>query len=274
MKQSNIIYKIRFFLYVSLAYFFRRFLKSYEKNQIFILCYHSISSDQWKYGVSLATIKRQLNYLTKIYNPITLNDVEDVIYRRKKISHPSFAVTFDDGYKEVLLLKSFLKKKNIKPTFFILSGNQPNYTELDTRRPFLSKSEIKSLIVQGWMLGSHSATHSDFWHLSSKQINQEINESKSVLEQTYKQQVTYFAYPKGRYTKSVLRATRKAGYTLGLSMDDGFINEQTNSLVVPRIGVDRSHTFKEFTLLMLPSSIMLRFLIKKIMSIWFQKSLI
>lgn len=267
MKHSinkSTIFTLRAWIYKRLAIVNTIFLQSLQKDQIFILCYHSISSDGWRYGVTLEVIKKQIDYLVKQYQPITLSEIEDIISGKRKMSKPSFAITFDDGYKEIYQLKSYLKKQGIKPTFFVLSDIHPNFDELDTRRPFLSAEEIKSLMKDGWTLGNHSATHADFWNLSSQQITHEVITSKSLLEKKYGEKITYFAFPKGRYTKKVLQTVKKAGYTLGLSMNDGFINQYTNPFLVPRIGVDRTHTFSEFTQLMLPSSILFRSIIKRL----------
>jgi hypothetical protein len=74
--------------------------------------------------------------------------------------------------------------------------------------------------------------------------------------------IHFIAYPKGRYTKEILHETQKAGYAMGFSMDDDMISHKTNLFKVPRIGVDRTHTFEEFKTLFTTRSIAFRKVIK------------
>ncbi len=231
---------------------------------ILILCYHGISNDDWRYSVDVDVFERQLNYLVKYYSPITLEDVGFFIQGKKKIEKPSFVITIDDGYKDVLQLKDLFEKLNIRPTIFVLSDiNNANRKELETNREFLSKDEILFLIEAGWTIGSHGATHPDFYRLSEEDIEKEIVSSKKNLEEELGIKIKYFAYPKGRYTNKVLDAVKKAGYSLGLSMNDSFINKTVNRLLIPRIGVDRTHSFVEFRSILLPLSILFRKFIKE-----------
>ncbi len=45
---------------------------------------------------------------------------------------------------------------------------------------------------------------------------------------------------------------------MALSMDAGFINQKTDLFKVPRVGVDRSHTFMEFKYIFSPSVIRIK----------------
>lgn len=263
MISSLMVYKIREIIYTTLSFLNWPLSLFLPQPRVFILCYHSISSDGWKYGVSLETIKKQISYLVRKYDAISMSDIEAILDGRKKLTRPSFVITFDDGYKEVLLLKDFLNKLHIIPTIFILSDTlHANYKELDTKRIFLEKNEVKILLKEGWTLGSHGATHADFWNMSDKQCEEEVIKAKVTLETIYKTPVRYFAYPKGRYTNRVLEFVQRAHYALAFSMNDGFITTRTNKLLIPRVGVDRSHTFNEFKKIMLPSSIIFRAIIK------------
>jgi len=51
---------------------------------------------------------------------------------------------------------------------------------------------------------------------------------------------------------------------VGLTMDDGIIKSNSDALVLPRIGVDRTHSFSEFTNAFSPSVVRLRRVIKKV----------
>lgn len=249
-------------IYLSLYVFDTHVLR--KKPDVFILCYHSVSNDSWRFGLSVETVIKQINYLKSRFAPVDLPEIHSYIKGEKNIIKPSFLINFDDGYKEVYQLKDFFKMNGIKPTLFLLSDRKnADKKELDTDREFLSTDEILTLKKDGWTIGNHSATHADFYNLTSEKREMEIINSKKSLEDELGIKIEYFAYPKGRYTSDVLSDVKRAGYSLGLSMDDGSISGKTNRYVIPRIGVDRTHTFAEFKSLFLPSSIKIRKFVKE-----------
>ena len=235
-----------------------------NKPQVFVLCYHSISND-WLYGVSVSEFKKQINFLAKFYNFLTADDLKAYLEKNKGIPTPSVLITFDDGYTDILKVKNFLKLKKIQPVLFLLSDeNQVDRRELATDKSLLNKSQILGLKKSGWAIGSHGATHQDFWNLSDTQLKKEILDSKISLEKKLNCSINYFAYPKGRYNQKVLNQVKKAGYKLGFSMDDGFIAGKTNRLSLPRVGINQSHGFDEFMALFSPSVIQFRRLCKRV----------
>jgi peptidoglycan/xylan/chitin deacetylase (PgdA/CDA1 family) len=253
---------LRRLVYLSLYVIDTRIL--HEDNPLFILCYHGIGFDTWHYGVMYETLQKQIEYLLQHYTPVTLEDIHLHIQGKKLITKPSFVVTFDDGYNEVLQSKSFFKRHGIQPAIFLLSNTEKaNRKELDNIKELLTNEEILDLHKSGWTIGSHSETHSDFYLLTEDEIMSEVVASKGNLERSLHIPIHYFAYPKGRYTNKILQAVQSAGYYLGLTMDDGFITQSTHPYLIPRVGVNRTHTFIEFKAMFLPSSIRFRKFIKE-----------
>lgn len=231
-----------------------------------VLCYHSVNDDRWFHGVSLRVLELQLTWLRSFARPVTMDDVYKHITGKVLITTPAFAINFDDGYRSILDAKPLLDRLNIKPTFFVLSQPEhADHTELDTNYEFLSESQIRSLIRSGWTLGSHGATHRDFWTLNDEEMIAEIEKSKIDLEAKFKVAVKYFAYPRGRYTEGVLRHVQAAGYAMALSMDDGIIKGVQNLYTVPRTGINRTHSFSEFKSSFPPTAIYFRRFIKKVL---------
>lgn len=230
---------------------------------IVIFAYHSISSDDWRFGVSQEEFMRQIEFLLKIRKPVSLSDVHDHIVGTRMISDPSFAICFDDGYRDILSVREFLAERGIRPALFVLSDTESaDITELGIRREFLRPEDIRTLYKDGWDIGCHSATHGDFWNMDAERIQHETIDAKKKLESDNDISIQYFAYPRGRYTEEVIQYIRKAGYELALSMDDGYIDTSTNPYAVPRVGVDRTHTFEEFPGIFSPSVIRLRRVVK------------
>lgn len=230
---------------------------------IFILCYHSISDDAWRYGVSKEVFQKQINYLLRHYSVINLDDLALYLQGKKELKAPAFVITFDDGYQDILGVRDFIKQLNIKPALFVLSDRKAaNRKELGTKRPFLSTEQISSLKKDGWVIGCHSATHAYFKDMSLERLDREIVTSKKSLEKELGFPIRYFAYPKGVYTQDVLDTLERAKYTMALTMDDNTLNVKSNALMIPRIGVDRTHTFAEFKAIFFLSAIFFRKLVK------------
>lgn len=229
----------------------------------YVLSYHSVDEDGWRFSIDPKEIKKQINYLTKKYNIVDLKTIEDIVINKKRIIKPAIAITFDDGYKDILRLSKFFKAKNIKPAIFLLGDtHHANWSELGSKRQFLNKSEILSLHKSGYVIGSHSNTHANLSTLKGKVLENEVIGSKKSLEKDLGIPISYFAYPRGKYTQEVVKHVKKAGYKMALTMDDGFISSSTNPLLIPRIGVDRTHTFFEFKFLFSKSNINMRMFIK------------
>jgi len=235
-----------------------------NKSLISILCYHSVQNDSWRFSTSPAEFKKQIKYLASQFEFISLQDVEEFIAGKKQITKPSVVITFDDGYKNLLQTKKLLKGLGVKPTLFVIADSKnADRTELDSNIPFLSASEIKELAKAGWTIGCHSLTHPDFAHLKGEEVTEQVKNARKLLVKTLQLPIPYIAYPKGAYSRKVLSVVKNTGYRLGLSMDDGQISTATNKLIVPRIGVDRTHSFSEFKTLTSPSAVKLRGFIKK-----------
>lgn len=257
----NYVILIRRAVYIMLNAF--RFMGSKAYPQVFVLCYHSIANDNWRFSVSFETFKKQIDYLLKNYAPVSLKAIERHISGKRPIKKKSFALSFDDGYLDNIKVAEYLKSKGIKPSLFLLADpKNANREELETNQGFLNTKEVKKLINLGWEIGCHSATHNDFTSLSENQEEKEIIKAKDKLEKKLGIRIKYFSYPKGIYTKSIIENIKKAGYILAVSMDDKIITRRTNRLTVSRIGVDQTHKFYEFKVVFSRAAIYTRKLIK------------
>lgn len=240
-------------IYLSLGLLDR--LHSPRKNRVVILCYHSISND-WRFGVSLEAFTKQIEYLSQQYDFVSLSELQDVLAGKKQLRGQSAVITFDDGYSDILQIMPLLKKYSIRPTVFLLGDPAAaDRVEMDTAKALLTVPQIQSLKKAKWELGSHSMTHPDFESLKGKNIQKEIIESKAKLAGELGSEIKYFAYPKGRYSSVIMKAVEQAGYVLGMSMDDALISPAINRLIVPRIGVDATHSFAEFKAIMTDAAI-------------------
>jgi hypothetical protein len=90
-------------------------------------------------------------------------------------------------------------------------------------------------------------------------MSNEIAGAKRSLECLLSRPIIYFAYPKGRYSSSIVEMVKKSGYLMGLTMDSAPVLPKVTSLfLVPRIGIDASHSPAEFQDTLSPVNIYLR----------------
>lgn len=237
--------------------------KKQDSPNIVVFCYHSISEDGWRYSVSPRAFEEQMNHLMTWGKSITLDDLTDYLNGKIKITNNSFLITFDDGYSDVLLAKPILSKFRIKPTLFVLSNpSNANRQVLDTQRRLLNDRELKS-ISHDWDIGCHSATHAVLTQCTTKQLDHEIIESKKLLEEKIDRSVGSFCYPKGQYNSQISDMVKAAGYDVAFSMNDQILTSDNDHYCIPRVGVDGSHTMKEFSVLYKPSVTAIRGIAKK-----------
>ena len=75
-----------------------------------VLCYHSIANTGWFHEVTSQEFKKQILYLKEGFDFISISELKAFISGKKLITKPSVAITFDDGYKNILTVRNFLHK--------------------------------------------------------------------------------------------------------------------------------------------------------------------
>ncbi len=230
---------LSFLLYLSgiialYMYFRRRYLK---ENIAFVLMYHRVSDriNDPDVTVSDKNFERQMSYLKKNFNVVSLDDMVDRYKQNTKSEKDTVAITFDDGFKDNYTdAYPILKKYNIPATIFIVTG----YID---RNYGLSKDEIITMQKDNITFGAHTMTHRVLLELDKRDAFLEINDSKSVLEKILNEKVKYFAYPYGKkgrdFTDKSMQIVKEAGYNAAFSTENGYINSKNNLFALNRIGM-------------------------------------
>ncbi len=102
----------------------------------------------------------------------------------------------------------------------------------------LSSSQVKKLHASGMGIGSHTVTHPILKNISTKDAQQEITQSKRILENMVNDQVSLFAYPNGYpgkdYTAEHARMVKDAGYVAAVTTQWGVSNCKSDFWQLPR----------------------------------------
>ncbi len=151
--------------------------------------------------------------------------------RKRSADDSCVALTFDDGYDDLMQLLAVISQRGIPitvfvPTAFIGKSNSwDNFLNRNQRR-HLSETQIKQLAAAGVEFGSHTHSHCDLSRLSDAAIEHELRESKRILESLTDREVRYIGYPFGRCDNRVVAIAKKLGYRNGFwsapHKSDGF----------------------------------------------------
>jgi len=154
----------------------------------------------------------------------------------------SVILTFDDAYDD-FYTNAFpaLERHGFRSTVFVVV-DRIGQTNLWDRvrggpgRSLLSLAQIRDLHRQGVQFGSHTLTHPMLTSLPDKELDRELRDSKSKLEDLLGAEVNSLAYPWGGVDGRVRAAAARAGYKIAMTTEDG-LNRLEDPLGLKRTNV-------------------------------------
>jgi len=136
----------------------------------------------------------------------------------------SVAVTFDDGYAHLGdILPGLVDRFGLKPTLFVPTGylgghNNWDYSSLFRCTRHLDAAAIRDLSAVGVEFGAHGHRHVDLTRCVERELQDELERPKKMLEDMVGAPVLSLSYPFGRVNGIVMAAAAAAGYRYGLTM--------------------------------------------------------
>jgi peptidoglycan/xylan/chitin deacetylase (PgdA/CDA1 family) len=177
--------------------------------KIFILAYHKIGDPPdgwhtWNY-IPTSVFEQQIQYL--IDNKFNVIDTEMFVRALDGIEplpDKPILITFDDGYennlKEALPV---LQKFACPAVIFLATAYVDGYNAFDADIMYEPKDtictwdQLRQLQMSGVSIEAHSHTHPHFSQLTLSEINDELIESKRLIESNLNKQVQLFSFPYG-----------------------------------------------------------------------------
>lgn len=176
-----------------------------------ILTYHSLDDSGSIVSVHPKVFAEQMACLAK-HGIRAMNLREAVSYREKTGDWQSNSVvlTFDDGF-ENFYEHAFpiLMQYRFTATVFLISDyvGKQNYWDAPLpklgKRSLMSWNQAREISANGIEIGAHSRTHKDLCHSHQTEVEREMFDSKSEIEQRIENRVESFAYPYGSFNRSV-----------------------------------------------------------------------
>ncbi len=188
-----------------------------------ILMYHALidlkpdadaSLREW--SNSPASFAAHMDYLDREgYNPIGFPALLDYLERNEPLPPKAVLITFDDGHRtfptEALPV---LQKHKFKATLFVVT----DYPE-GQYGAYMGWDAIRAAMAAGVDIGSHSKSHRTLTRLSPDEVERELSESKSLIEERLGCQVTVFSYPYGAFNDPVVSLVARHGYRAAVTIN-------------------------------------------------------
>src|SRR5581483_6701047 len=112
--------------------------------------------------------------------------------------------SWDVGHPLDLRVARVLARHGVRGTFYVplraVAGG------------LLSASQMRELLAMGMEIGSHTVTHPILTTLPLGEVDRELRDSRSMLEDLLGREVTSFCYPRGRFNAAIARRAALAGY--------------------------------------------------------------
>jgi peptidoglycan/xylan/chitin deacetylase (PgdA/CDA1 family) len=149
-------------------------------------------------------------------------------------------ITFDDGCATDLIAAApLLKQAGFGATFYITLGflSRPGY---------LVPQQVRQLGDLGFDVGCHSLTHPYLSDLSRPELEHEIGDAKTQLEQITGRAVHHFSCPGGRWSALAAEVAQEAGYRSVASSRVGVNRAGSNPFNLARVAVMRNTPLPTF----------------------------
>ncbi|MFE4107608.1 polysaccharide deacetylase family protein [Almyronema epifaneia] len=174
--------------------------------------------------------------------PVSLDQLVHHLRTGTPLPDKPILLTFDDGYAgHYTYVYPLLKRYRYPATFSVFTG------KLDgdiAGRSTLTWQQVQQMAEDPLItFAAHSVTHPrDLRPLTDAALQQEVFESKRLIEEKLGQPIRYFTYPEGKYDERVAQVVADAGYSAALTMDDvdeRFAGESESLLAIARFGQSR-----------------------------------
>jgi peptidoglycan/xylan/chitin deacetylase (PgdA/CDA1 family) len=214
-----------------------------------ILMYHEIADQadtKSRLAVPPDKFATQLAYLhDEGYTTITFTAAAQALAGDTgKLPERAVVLTFDDGYadfhREALPL---LEKHGFTATVFVTTGwmaDAGRYAAGSPLGPTLTWSQVRELAAAGIEIGAHSHGHPELDQISARQLRDELNTPKDLLEEGIGAAVPSVAYPFGYSNTKVRQAVRAAGYQHACAVANATARPGADEFAVPRLTVRAS----------------------------------
>ena len=236
-----------------------------QRNRVTIVVYHALEAERAR--EHFAAFKSR-------YNIISLSQFMAVRSGKTigRLPPKSLIITFDDGHKSNYGLTPLIQAERIPLTIFLCSGivgtnrhywwlHAQDGDEAQRLKGLPDEQRTAALFNKGYADGreyevrhalshqeisemkavvdfqSHTVFHPILPACTNERVHTEIIESKVALEKEHGLSIYALAYPNGDYSDREVEILKQAGYSCGLTLDDGFNDSATDLYRLRRVAL-------------------------------------
>jgi len=220
-----------------------------NEHRTVILLYHSIGNGPFSIPESM--FRAQMTWLSQRFAIIPLAAAGTA----KKKSMSQVVISFDDGYASVHdRAAPIMAEHGAVGTVYLNTGwigdLERMASDVDlghySREYFMHWREAEALAKAGWIIGSHGVDHLDLTQQDPVSVERELAESKHEIESRLERPCEHFAYTWGRFTPSLQRSVKRAGYKSAVSGLHGPVAAGADCFALPRIDIRAEYEMQDF----------------------------
>lgn len=164
------------------------------------------------------------------YTFMTAAELGQVMNGEMQMPAKPILLTFDDGHWDVATdILPILQRYNAKATAYIIPG-------FTGGSDFMSQAQVQEVVKSGLIeIGAHTVHHLSLKNKPYEIVKKEVDDSKTMIENTYHVKVVSFAYPNGAFDEQAVDIVKSDGYTTAVSTVPGIQQNQVNRYFLYRI---------------------------------------
>ena len=209
---------------------------SMNTQNLVILQYHHVSTETpSSTSVSPDTFEQHMAFLQKNYHIIDLAEALDKLKAGDKLPDRSVAITFDDGYKNILENgHPILQKYNFPYTIFINpaiigeSSQQLTWSQIKQMKPLATFAN--HTLDHAHLLANGNQVKTSSWLVN---VMNDINQAEALIEANLGYSKKWLAFPFGEFNMQLKEELRAQGY-IGFGQQSGAVSILSDFGALPR----------------------------------------
>jgi len=207
-----------------------------NQGNLVVLQYHHVSSETPNStSVTSEVFESHMALLAEQFHVIDLGEALEKIKLKQPLPNKSVAITFDDGYTNILEnAHPILKKYDFPYTVFINpaiigeSSVQLSWDQVKSMQPLATFAN--HTLDHAHLLEKYGDENNEQW---LQRVMRDINLAESILKEKLGYSKRWLAYPYGEYNLELKKALEKADY-IGFGQQSGAISATSDYGALPR----------------------------------------
>ncbi|MBU3020316.1 polysaccharide deacetylase family protein [Aestuariibacter sp. A3R04] len=207
-----------------------------QSNAVILLYHHVSASTPASTSVPPEIFKEHMTYLAEHYSVLPLPVIVNAIKNSKPLPDKAIAVTFDDGFENILTNgHSVMNALSLPYTIFI------NPAEIGRQKSQLNWEQVKKLHEEGVDFANHTLDH---LHMLDRlngeseaawldRVWKNVEEAEAQIREHTGESLKYLAYPFGEFNQQLANRVKQAGY-IGFGQHSGGVGPHSDFAALPR----------------------------------------